>query len=134
VSTEDGKESFVGGIGKDEKVAHLGKIGDSFVVRGPWNKSNGGFRARVQIQKGTTNAAGQTFSYKIVFQAMAKEASAGPIELAHATPKGQEYIWIESGHQLAHYSQANNPFEIRDKNSNPTFKVIVFDHRDHHEL
>ena len=84
-----------------------------------------GFRARVQVQAGAIHD-GNEFPYKLIFQAIAREKSAGPIELKHRGSNGDEFIWIEAGHFIAHYSQDNNPFEIRDKSSNPMFNIVLF--------
>jgi hypothetical protein len=122
------QETFVGNVGLNEKTAHLSKIGDSFVIRGPATKESAGFRARVQVQAGAIHD-GNEFPYKLIFQAIAREKSAGPIELKHRGSNGDEFIWIEAGHFIAHYSQDNNPFEIRDKSSNPMFNIVLFNAR-----
>jgi hypothetical protein len=125
VVPEDGSETFVANVGLNEKTAHLSKIGDSFVLRGPATKTDAGFRARVQVQAGAIHD-GKEFPYKLVFQAIAREAQAGPIELKHRGTKGAEFIWIEAGHFIAHYTQDNNPFELRDKSSKPQMSVVLF--------
>ena len=120
---KDGFDSFVAQLSPGEGQGHMGKNGDSFVIRGPASKTFGGFRARFQIHPGGT-ADGVDFKYKMVFQAMARENAVGSIEFVHRSAKGREFIWIEPGHQVGHYTQDNNPFELRTKDSEPMIKAV----------
>ena len=116
---------FADWIKHGEAVAQLGFFGDRFVLRSRDGPDGAGFRVAVQVQKGE-HAEGRgmdgeafkdaDFPYKLVFDAIAGEKAAGPVELGHPGPSGKnEWVWIEPTTHIAHYTTTGSTFEVRNK-------------------
>jgi hypothetical protein len=128
---QGGLESFQNFLGIGDKAGHMARYGSRFVVRGNDSADGPGFRAALQIQKGGETPEGVNFPYKIVITAIGASESdlKANVEFVHRGATGQEYMWIEPGHTIAHLTHGtqHNSFGLRDSNQTPQMQVTIFE-------
>jgi hypothetical protein len=126
---QGGLESFQNFLEVGDKAGHGARYGSRFVVRGRDSADGPGFRAAIQIQKGGETPEGDFFQYKIVITAIEEDGEAN-VEFVHrGGATGQEYMWIEPGHTIAHLTDGSehNSFGLRDGNQTPQIQVTIFE-------
>jgi len=119
-----GSESFREYLAVNDRAAQAATYGDRFIIRDAGVSPS--FRCGVEVRTGGVAESGEKYPYEIVFHALGIDAGAGPIELKHQGVNSEEFVWIEPGNYLPHYTTANSEFVVRSKESIDILGVTVF--------
>jgi len=119
-----GTESFREYLSVNGRAAQASSYGDRFIIRD--TAVSPSFRCGVEVRTGGTVDTGVKYPYEIVFHAIGVDAEAGPIELKHNGETSEEFVWIDQGNYLPHYTTANSEFVLRSKESKDILGVKIF--------
>merc|ERR1719419_256263 len=118
----DGWEVFLQSVDFKEKIGRELTFGDRFVIRG---SVHGSFRCAIEV-RGRTGSYAEN-PYQIQFHAIGVDDNASAIELMHHGKESDEYVWIENGHMMNHFTDKGHEFILRDVRKKEMLGVTFYE-------